>query len=288
MLAITISCAGRLRASPATDRPNCCLSAICKAARLQLLAALFCASLLPLCAQSPGSEARARELFNVARTRFESERSNVAAAWQFGRAAYDLAHVTDNNDERRAAAEAGMSACRHAIALAPDAAPAHYYLALNLGEFAQARKLAALKSLHEMESEFMAALNLDPKFDSGGPDRSLGMLYLEAPSWPLSLGNKNKARSHLQAAVQVSPDHPENRICLAEAYAQWGELNNLESELTALEKLMPGVRQRFEAPAWQDEWNDWQKRIAQLRKVRDRLTAGSRPSAAERGAKSAK
>ena len=56
------------------------------------------------------------------------------------------------------------------------------------------------------------SLRLDPNYDLAGADRALGLLYYEAPGWPLSVGNKNKARQHLQRAVKLAPTYPENQL----------------------------------------------------------------------------
>jgi hypothetical protein len=244
--------------------------------------------LAPALAQSPPSEARARHAFDLARTRFEKASSDVEAAWQLGRAAFDLAERAEDNDERKTLADQGADACRAAIAQAPKAAAAHYYLALNLGQLARARKWSALKTLHEMEQELLAAGQIDPKLDYGGPDRALGVLYLEAPPHPLSIGNKNTARSRLEAAVRLCPNYPGNRISLAEAYARWGEVKNLERELSALEKLLPDARTQFDPVTWQADWREWEQRLDKVRKTRDRLVANPRLSPSERGAKSLK
>ena len=239
-------------------------------------------------AQSPPSEKRARELYTAAASRFETNRGNVVAAWEDGRTAYDLADLLQDNHERKIVAQAGIDACRQAISLDANSAPAHYYLALNLGELARAKKLGSLKLLHEMEHELLKAAQLDPAFDYGGPDRSLGMLYLEAPAWPVSVGNRTKARTHLEAAVALSPDYPENHLCLAEAYAQWGELKNLDQELNVLAELFPKARTQFAGDNWAATWDDWQTGLSKLQKSREHLVANPRVPPGERGARKMK
>jgi hypothetical protein len=241
-----------------------------------------------LLAQSPGSENEAEQTFQAARARWENARTNPTNGWQLGRAAYDLADLLQDDRKRKDLADAGAAACRQALSLQPDSAPAHYYLALDLGQAARARKLGALKLLREMEQALLRAAELDPKFDYAGPDRSLGLLYLEAPPWPASVGNRNKARAHLETAAKLEPEYPENRLSLAEAYAHWGELRNLEHELEALDQLWPKARATFASEAWAGTWKDWEKRRRTILSLRDRLGANPRPSAAERGARPAK
>jgi tetratricopeptide (TPR) repeat protein len=243
--------------------------------------------LLPLLAraQNPPFQARARRIYQAALARYKIAHTNATAAWEFGRAAYDLADLLTDDRERSEAAQAGIDACRQAVALDINAAPAHYYLALNLGESARAKKLGALKLLHEMEHELLKAAELDPAFDYGGPDRALGLLYLKAPPWPASVGNRNKARARLEAAVELSPDYPDNHLSLAEAYAQWGEVKNLERELSLLDLLLPKAHARFAGENWAADWADWEERLQKLHKSHKHLAANPRISPAERGAR---
>jgi hypothetical protein len=48
----------------------------------------------------------------------------VVAAWEFGRAAFDLAEFARNKSERETIATQGVAACRRAVKLEPTSAPA--------------------------------------------------------------------------------------------------------------------------------------------------------------------
>src|SRR5947208_15493408 len=111
-------------------------------------------------------------------------------------ACFDWADLVESNSHRAEIAEQGISAARQALKLEPKMGAAHYYLGLNLGQLARTKKIGALKLVGEMEREFLAAIDLDPKFDFAGAHRSLGLLYLDAPGWPASIGNRTKARLH--------------------------------------------------------------------------------------------
>ena len=89
------------------------------------------------------------------------------------------------------------------------------------------------------------------------------------------MGNRKKARTHLEAAVERSPDYPENRICLAEAYAKWSEGKNLQAQLKALEELEAKARAQFSGLEWAAAWDDWQDRLYKLRRVQEHLDASS-------------
>ena len=138
--------------------------------------------------------ARATVEFQRVQDRFQSDASNPTNAWQFARAAFDLAEFATTDPERAGLADQGITASRQLIARDPKSAAAHYYLAMNLGQLARTKFLGALKLVKEMEREFKAAGELDARFDYAGPERNLGLLYRDAPGWPASIGNKRTAR----------------------------------------------------------------------------------------------
>jgi hypothetical protein len=91
------------------------------------------------------------------------------------------------------------------------------------------------------------------------------LLYLEAPGWPVSLGNRAKARSHLHQAVKLDPTFPENRLNLMEAYERWKETALLRQELKEWELNLETARQQFSGGRWQDEWTHWEERLQVIR-----------------------
>lgn len=214
------------------------------------------------------SVTRAKKEFEEARSRFQADTNNAEAAWQFGRACFDLAESARNDVEKAALAEKGIAACRQAISRKPAPAAGHYYLGMNLGQLADTkRNLAALKMVKEMEHEFQSAYDLDKQFDYAGPDRNLGLLYMQAPVI-VSIGSRNKARQHLRRAAELAPDYPENRLNLIEACLKWGDLSGARREYKALEKLWPQARQKFAGELWAAGWHDWEKRFgAAKRKI---------------------
>jgi hypothetical protein len=115
-----------------------------------------------------------------------------------------------------------------------------------------------------MEREFKTARELDEQFDHAGPDRNLGMLYRDAPVLT-SVGSRTKARQHLQRAVELAPDYPENRLSLLEAYLKYGEKGNAQTQMAALDKLWPDARKSFTGPEWTASWLDWEQRLKTCR-----------------------
>src|SRR5262249_49360088 len=143
--------------------------------------------------------------------------------------------------------------------------PSHYYLGLNLGQLARTRSFGALKLVDQMEHEFTTAERLDASFDFGGPDRSLGLLYRDAPTI-ISIGNRSKSREHLRKAVELAAEYPENRLNLIESYLKWGDRAGARRELTALEQVWPKAKQKLTGPAWSSSWADWEAQLQTMKK----------------------
>ena len=238
----------------------------CSRARLGISVSLAFLLQATVSIASPLFAARSEHAFLTNRARFQIEKTNVLAAWQFGRACFDWAEFAKTNKEREAVAQEGIAACGRSLLLKPDLAAGHYYLALNLGQLARTKTLGALKIVLEMERELRAAIELDAMVDYAGPHRSLGLLYLEAPGWPTSIGSRSKARVHLEKAVELSSDYPENRLCLLEACLKWNDKKSIEREGKALKELLPRARKILADDAWQENWVDWDKRWSSVEK----------------------
>jgi tetratricopeptide (TPR) repeat protein len=190
---------------------------------------------------------------------------DAQSAWELGRACFDLAEFATNNTQRAALAREGITACQHALSLNSTSAPARYYLGMNRGQLARTTTLGALKLVDRMERDFLVARDLDPTFDEAGPDRNLGLLYLQAPGWPVSVGNQGKARTHLQRAAKLSPFYPENRLNLMEAFAKWGDSSALQTEFEAWVVGRLEAEQRYAGDRWRQDWLHWDQRLDRLR-----------------------
>jgi hypothetical protein len=204
--------------------------------------------------------AKAKAAFEAAQSAQSTNADNLKANIDLARTAFDYADISRTDHEREPIALKGIAAGRAAIGIDANSAPAHYYLALNLGQDARTKMLGALKLLTEMEHELKRAAELDPKFDYGGPNRTLGDLYLEAPGWPTSIGSKSKARQNLERAVELAPEYPDNHLSLIEALQKWHDKDSLPDRVAAYEKLLPSAKEKFTGAQWEDEWVSWDKR----------------------------
>jgi hypothetical protein len=229
-----------------------------------LLAGLSLALARPATAQVDLS-AYAAGRYQAANARYQEKPGDPTANLQFGRACFDLAEFATNNAQRASLANPGIAACRFSVSQMSNSAPAHYYLALNIGQLARTKGLGALRLVDQMEGEFKRARSLDPLIDFAGPDRNLGLLYRDAPAIA-SVGSRKLAREHLKRAVEGAPQYPENWLCLIDASLNWGERSEAYHEYQSLEKIWPSARTNLVGEAWAAGWADWEPRFNQLKK----------------------
>jgi tetratricopeptide (TPR) repeat protein len=261
--------------SPVKPRPQPLV-----AARLQrLLASAAALLLLAFPAVSPAADTNntprlltpadfatyAKKNFWDANARFHRRNHDPQEAWRFARACFDLADFATNNTERAEIAEQGIAACRGLIEKEPGSAEAHYYLGMSYAQLAQTKSLGALKLVDQMEEEFLLVRGIDASLDYAGADRNLGLLYRDAPSFG-SIGSRTKAKQHLQKAVELAPEYPENRLNLIEAYLKWNDRVGARRELRGLEEIMPKARTNLVGDAWACSWFDWQNRFQKVKK----------------------
>jgi len=225
-----------------------------------LIATLFAATLASAGTNTIDPVLRAEQIYLQARIRYEQDRSDPQNAWQFGQASFELADIVTSNSRRARLSSEAIEACKAALERDPKLAPAQYYLALNLGQLARTKSIGALKLVSQMESGLKQSIRLDPAVDFAGPYRSLGLLYRDAPGWPVSIGSRNKARQHLQKAVELRPDFPENWLCLLESYLQWGDKGGLEPQIKKVDELLVTARKKYNGETWAVAWQDWERR----------------------------
>ena len=211
--------------------------------------------------------AHAEKEFHRTQKLFEADLKNSTNAWQFASACFERADLATNAASRAESARRGIATSQQLLAREPQSAPGHYYLAMNFGQLAEAEapSLAAYKLVHEVEREFKAATALDEKFDFAGPPRCLGLLYRDAPGWPLSIGNKKKAKEFLERAAVIAPDYPENFLNLAESHLRWHERDEAQAAFKKLDALWQSAQTNLVGEAWAKSWHDWSWRRAVAR-----------------------
>ena len=213
----------------------------------------------------PAEVQRRTAAFEAARKAMAANPEDPALVADFARTAFDRCEVLAEGPVVEAVSTEAAEACRTSLKGRPAEARLHYYLGLNLGQLARTRSLGALRLVRQMEKAWLTARTLDESFDFAGADRSLGLLYAECPRPPIGVGSREKARGHLARAVELAPDHPENRLYFAEQLVRWGDREAARNQLASLEKLLPDARRRLTGPDWEPAWVAWDARLATLR-----------------------
>jgi len=232
------------------------------------LALLQLAGFIPTATAQESTESASKSKFSKiletayleAKSAHEQNSNSAEAQWKFAQACFDWADFNSSSSIKESVAEEGAKATRMLIKTNSSSAEGHYYLAMNLGEIAETKSLGALRLVSQMETEFKTALTLKPDLDFSGPDRNLGMLYLEAPGWPASVGNRSKAKHHFLECVKRSPNYPENLLDLIEADLKWNDKASALKILEDLDTLWPKALNDLSGLHWEPSWDDWTNR----------------------------
>lgn len=208
--------------------------------------------------------AQAERAFAHAQQNFAAHPDLANAATSLGQATYNWAEFATNADQRAQIARAGIDACQHLLAREANSAAGHYYLGMDYGELAQALapSMAAYHLIREIEHEFKTAADLDERLSFGGPARCLGLLYRDAPAWPISIGSRRKAREWLERAASLAPDYPENQMNLLESQVLWRQADEAEKSWRKLLAIWPAAQTNLTGAAWEQSWADWSYRRA--------------------------
>lgn len=202
----------------------------------------------------------AHELLKEAKRKHEADPKDVELAWRLGQAYFFAGEFATNNTSKASLAESGIAACEIALTAAPMSAEANYYYALNQGQLARTKLFAALGLVRQMQQKLTFTSNTKPKLDHAGADRCLALLYRDAPGWPISIGNKRKARAHLAKLKQLAPDFPENVIVWLETWIKWQDKESLARDLPGAGAVLKEARKKLTGKEWTPYWDDWDGR----------------------------
>jgi tetratricopeptide (TPR) repeat protein len=162
-------------------------------------------------------------------TQLANEPANFDAAWKLARADYWLGgHAPEA--ERRRFLEQGIAAGQSAVAINGRRPEGHFWLAANMGAFAESSGIrAGLKYRNPIREAFETVLRLDPGFEHGSADRALGQWYFRVPR--LFGGNHKLAEEHLRASLKYQPDSTASHFFLAELLQDDGRKEEARAEL---------------------------------------------------------
>lgn len=129
--------------------------------------------------------------------------------WTMAKAYLYLADRSD--DQKLALYEKGKAYADQAVKAVPDNPHAHYWQGALIGRIGQTRGvLNSLFMVRPLQEAMERVLELDDQYADA--HYVLSSLYDQAPGWPLSIGNKNKALEHIEIALAIDPDNPEYKV----------------------------------------------------------------------------
>ncbi len=166
----------------------------------------------------------------------------------------------DGRDEEMAVFEAAATYAGRMVEIAPDRPDGHYLLAVAAGRVARTRGiLQSLFMAKPMRDELENAVQLDPNHVDAL--RVLSMLYNEAPGWPVSIGNKQKALEYVERAYALDPEDLGVLVQLARMRKHYGKAEEAKALLRRVleinvpeEKRVDSIEERREAEKLLSEW----------------------------------
>lgn len=118
--------------------------------------------------------------------------------------------------------EQGLAYANRAIELNPHNGTAYFYRgALTIQRGARKGIFSSLRSIRPMRDDLLKAIELSPDYSPAY--HGLAVIYMEAPGWPLSIGDPEKALVYRIISVELEPDNIEYRLALADTYKKLGE-----------------------------------------------------------------
>ncbi|MCP5178891.1 MAG: tetratricopeptide repeat protein [Pseudomonadales bacterium] len=132
-------------------------------------------------------------------------------------------YATDK-DAREAAFDNLSKDAEALVQAEPDNAGAYIWQGIILSTYAGEKGgLGALGLVKQARAALEKALRLDPDALAGSAWTSLGSLYYQVPGWPISFGDKDKAREYLQKALASNPDGIDPNYFMADFLVETGK-----------------------------------------------------------------
>lgn len=125
--------------------------------------------------------------------------------------------------------------------------------------------LGALPYLKEARVLLEKSIEINPNVDMGLAHGVLGAIYYRIPSWPVAFGDKQKAKQHLEAALQIGPQSIDNNYYYGDFLREQGDYSQAKKFLLTAESI-PLRQDRLAA----DKGRLGEIQIA-LKKVEDKL-----------------
>ncbi|MBC8288041.1 MAG: tetratricopeptide repeat protein [Nitrospinae bacterium] len=186
--------------------------------------------------QQANTLAELEHIAGKVRKYLEQEPDNLEWQWRLARSHYSIAKRSEDTHHYDLCIEHSS----RALKIKPDSAIGYFFRALCRGKKGEMQGIwSSLGIIEPFEEDMKKALDLDPSIQNGGPNRALGILYLELPFF--LGGSTDRAIFHLKEAVRLSPNHAENHLGLAQAYYAKNNFASARKSLSTLLSLTDNV-----------------------------------------------
>ncbi len=164
--------------------------------------------------------------------------SDEHPAYRISMAYYYLGRFTDDAQKKMDLFLKGKEWGLDAIRRNPNRPDAHYWYAVNLGNYGQVRgKLKSLFLLKPMKDALNEVLHIDPQCYYGGAYRVLGKMYFELPGF--AGGDKHKAEEYLRKSLEIDPCYTLTLLYLAQVLIDLHRKEEAKQVLGTLMKCSP-------------------------------------------------
>ncbi len=124
-------------------------------------------------------------------------------------------------------------------------------------------QLAALSLVKNAKKSFDEAIKINPNASHGSAYTSLGSLYYQVPSWPISFGDNNKAREYLTKGLELNPDGIDSNYFYGDYLYKTGDASKAEKVLRKALQAPAREGREIADEGRKKEINDLLKKIAE-------------------------
>jgi tetratricopeptide (TPR) repeat protein len=119
------------------------------------------------------------------------------------------------------------------------------WYATSLSSYAQLKGgMGVLPHVKKARDLLESSIGMDSHVTNGFAQGVLGALYARVPGWPIAFGDKTKARSHLQTAIQIDPQGSDSNYYYGDFLLTVGEYADARRHLEIAQHAP--IRQGYE------------------------------------------
>lgn len=171
------------------------------------------------------------EVKAIARELQEEYTHSCRANWEAAKALSNYNYFADLEEaEAVEILEEGKDYAERAVEADPENARAHFWQGAIIGELGQEEGImSSLASVEPMQEALEKSIDLNPDFPPAHD--AMAQLYSEAPGWPVSIGDDEKALEHRKKSVELASDNSQYLWRLYENYRELGREDEAQKTL---------------------------------------------------------